>query len=84
MAADFSTKKELRIFPDGTHKQKNIKLKSTIKKSIYSLPEIAQKKVKNFDILACPDVNPTSILLPLIPLIHVKNQLNQRNIIIDF
>ena len=40
-----------------------------IKNSIYALPEIKQKKIKNFKIIGCPGCYPTSILLPLIPLL---------------
>ena len=36
-----------------------------IKKSIYSLPEITGKKIKDYNIIACPGCYPTSILLPL-------------------
>ena len=53
-----------------------------IKKSIYALPEIKNKKIQNYNILGCPGCYPTSILLPLIPLI--KNKLiSSKNIIID-
>ena len=55
---------------------------SNIKKSIYALPEITSDKVKDFSIISCPGCYPTSILLPLIPLI--KNKLiKTNNIIID-
>ena len=53
-----------------------------IKKSIYSLPEITQDKIKNYNIISCPGCYPTSILLPLIPLIK-KKLINCNNIIID-
>ena len=53
-----------------------------IKKSIYSLPEIEGNKVKKFNIISCPGCYPTSILLPLIPLIK-KNMIKSKNIIID-
>ncbi|MDA9158158.1 N-acetyl-gamma-glutamyl-phosphate reductase [Candidatus Pelagibacter sp.] len=55
---------------------------SNIKKSIYSLPEITGKKVKNFNIIGCPGCYPTSILLPLIPLIK-KNLIKVDNIVVD-
>ena len=56
--------------------------KNNIKKSIYALPELTRKKLKNYKIISCPGCYPTSILLPLIPLI--KNNLIQiNNIIID-
>ena len=55
---------------------------TNIPKSIYALPEITQKKVRGYKIIACPGCYPTSILLPLIPLI--KNKIiNTKNIIID-
>ena len=58
------------------------KAKDNIKKSIYALPEISKNKVKNFNIIGCPGCYPTSILLPLIPLVEKKN-INTKNIIID-
>ena len=62
--------------------KKNHRSISNIKKSIYSLPEITGEKVKNFNIIGCPGCYPTSILLPLIPLIK-KNLIKVNNIIID-
>ena len=63
------------------YKQKHRAI-SNIKKSIYALPEITSDKVKDFSIISCPGCYPTSILLPLIPLI--KNKLiKTNNIIID-
>ena len=56
--------------------------KNNIKKSIYLLPELNSKKINNFKIISCPGCYPTSILLPLIPLIK-KNLINVKNIIID-
>ena len=53
-----------------------------IKDSIYALPEIKRNKIKNKKIISCPGCYPTSILLPLIPLL--KNRLiSNNNIIID-
>ena len=63
------------------YKQKHRAVKN-IKKSIYSLPEINGDKVKKFNIIGCPGCYPTSILLPLIPLIK-KNLIKTDNIIID-
>ena len=60
----------------------NHKAKENISKSIYALPEITNKKIKNFKIIGCPGCYPTSILLPLIPLIKEK-MINTKNIIID-
>ena len=58
------------------------KAPNNIKKSLYSLPEFSSKLVKNFKIISCPGCYPTSILLPLIPLIK-KNILRLDNIIVD-
>ena len=55
---------------------------SNIKNSIYSLPEISKNKVKNFNIISCPGCYPTSILLPLIPIIK-KGLIKTDNIVID-
>jgi len=63
------------------YKQKH-KSPKNIKKSIYSLPEITQNKIRNFNIIACPGCYPTSILLPLTPLIK-NNLIKLDNIIID-
>ncbi len=56
--------------------------KHMIKKSIYALPEIKKKLIKKYQIISCPGCYPTSILLPLIPLIK-SNLINNKNIIID-
>ena len=46
------------------------------------MPEITGKKIKKFDIIGCPGCYPTSILLPLVPLIQ-KKAIKVDNIIID-
>ena len=56
--------------------------KNNIKNSIYALPEISKKKLKNYKIISCPGCYPTSVLLPLIPLIK-NNLIETKNIIID-
>ena len=53
-----------------------------INKSIYSLPELSGNKIKKFQIIGCPGCYPTSILLPIIPLIK-KDYIKKNNIIID-
>ncbi len=63
------------------YKQKH-KAPNQIKKSIYSLPEITGKEIKKFKIISCPGCYPTSILLPLYPLIKY-NLVKSNNIIID-
>ena len=79
LAADFRLKKKETYF-----KWYNLKHKAiyNIKKSIYSVPEFCNEKIKHYNIISCPGCYPTSILLPLIPLIK-KNLINLNNIIID-
>jgi N-acetyl-gamma-glutamyl-phosphate reductase len=63
------------------YKQKH-RAPSLVKRSIYSLPEITNKQIKNYKIIGCPGCYPTSILLPLIPLVKRKS-IKMNNIIID-
>ena len=79
LAADFRLNKSSDY--KKWYKQKH-KAINNIKKSIYALPEITDKKVKDFEIIGCPGCYPTSILLPLIPLLK-KNSINTNNIHID-
>ncbi len=79
LAADFRLKKSSEYLKWYKQKHKAI---NNIKKSIYALPEITGKKIKNYDIIGCPGCYPTSILLPLIPLVKTKS-INTKNIIID-
>jgi len=58
------------------------KAKENIRKSIYALPEISKNQIKKYNIISCPGCYPTSILLPLIPLIK-KNKIFVNNIVID-
>ena len=60
----------------------NHKAKKNIKKSIYAILEFAKSNVKKYKIIACPGCYPTSILLPLVPLLK-ENLINGKNIIID-
>ena len=60
----------------------NHNAKEKISDSIYALPEINKKYLKNYKIIACPGCYPTSILLPLIPLLKEK-VISSKNIIID-
>ena len=53
-----------------------------IKNSIYSLPELKINQFKNQKVISSPGCYPTSILLPLAPLIQ-KNFISNRNIVID-
>ena len=79
LAADFRLKKASDYLKWYMQKHKAPK---NIKKSIYSLPEISKENIKKFNIIGCPGCYPTSVLLPLIPLIK-KKAINTRNIIID-
>tara|TARA_Y100000816_G_scaffold279593_1_gene252039 strand:+ start:1160 stop:2182 length:1023 start_codon:yes stop_codon:yes gene_type:complete len=79
LAADFRLDKASEYLKWYKVKHKSSK---NIKKSIYALPEIIGKKVKNFSIISCPGCYPTSILIPLIPLLK-RNIILKNNIIID-
>jgi len=79
LAADFRLNKASEYLKWYKQKSRSIK---NIKKSIYSIPEITGQEVKKFNIIACPGCYPTSILLPLIPLIK-KNLIKSNNVIID-
>ncbi len=79
LAADFRLKKGSEYLK--WYKQKH-KALNNIKNSIYALPEITGEIVKKFSIIGCPGCYPTSILLPLIPLVKRKS-VNLKSIIID-
>ena len=79
LAADFRLEKASDYMKWYKQKHKSIK---NIKKSIYALPEIAGNQVKKFKIISCPGCYPTSILLPLIPLVQ-KDLIKVDNILID-
>ena len=79
LSADFRLEKASQFFK--WYKIKH-KAPNKIKSSIYSLPEINGKMLKKNKIIACPGCYPTSILLPLIPLIK-NNLIKINNIIID-
>ena len=79
LSADFRLKtiKEYLKWYKIKHSSKN-----NIKNSIYSLPEFSKKIVNKYKIISCPGCYPTSILLPLLPLIK-SNLINPNGIIID-
>ncbi len=79
LSADFRL---LKSFDYNKWYKINHKAKKNIKKSIYAIPEFAKSKVKKYKIIACPGCYPTSILLPLVPLLK-DNLINEKNIIID-
>ena len=60
----------------------NHKAKKLINQSIYSVSEFTKKRINQYKIIACAGCYPTSIQLPLLPLIK-KNLINNKNIIID-
>jgi N-acetyl-gamma-glutamyl-phosphate reductase len=79
LAADFRLNKASEYYKWYKQKHRSI---DNIKKSFYSLPEVTGNKVKKYNIISCPGCYPTSILLPLIPIIK-KNLIKINNIIID-
>tara|TARA_Y100000816_G_scaffold288230_1_gene272415 strand:+ start:1010 stop:2032 length:1023 start_codon:yes stop_codon:yes gene_type:complete len=79
LAADFRLEKSLEYLK---WYRKKHQAKKNIKRSIYSLPEITGNKIKDYKIIACPGCYPTSILLPLLPIIK-KDLIKTNNIIID-
>ncbi len=79
LAADFRLNDSSEYFKWYKIKHKAIR---NIKKSIYALPEIYGNKIKNFKIISCPGCYPTSVLLPLVPLIQ-KKMISTKNIIVD-
>ena len=62
--------------------KKRHKAKNNISKSLYSIPELNKYDLKKFKIIACPGCYPTSVLLPLIPLIK-KKLILLKNIVVD-
>ena len=56
--------------------------KNLSKNSIYAITEFSRKKIKDYNIISCPGCYPTSVQIPLIPLLE-KKMINTNNIIID-
>ncbi len=79
LSADFRIENELifKNFYHFKHKAKNL-----INKSIYSLTELKKDKLKKFRIISNPGCYPTSIQIPLIPLLK-KKLIKPNNITID-
>ncbi len=79
LSADFRlfNPNDYKIWYNTSHKAKHL-----IKDSIYSISEFTKEKIKNYKIVANPGCYPTSIQLPLIPLIKNK-VIKNNNIIID-
>ncbi len=79
LSADF------RLSNSSSYKQwylKKHKSKKLIKNSIYAITELVKDVIKKYRIIANPGCYPTSIQLPLIPLLK-KNLINTKNIYID-
>ena len=60
----------------------NHNCKKFIKKSVYAITEFSRNELNNHSIIACPGCYPTSVQIPLIPLVE-KKMINISNIIID-
>ncbi len=60
----------------------NHKSKKLINKSIYAITEFSKKILHKHKIISCPGCYPTSVQIPLIPIIK-KNMINTDNILID-
>ncbi len=79
LSADFRLTNIKTYFKTYKKKHKAPKL---IKESLYSISEFNKKKINKFRIISNPGCYPTSIQLPLIPLIQ-KKLINTKDIIID-
>tara|TARA_Y100000816_G_C26092074_1_gene577279 strand:+ start:328 stop:1359 length:1032 start_codon:yes stop_codon:yes gene_type:complete len=79
LSADFRLK---NINQYKNYYKKKHKAKKLIKESIYSITEFKKKELKQFRIIANPGCYPTSIQIPLIPLLK-KRLIRLKNIIID-
>ena len=79
LSADFRIENSLvyKKYYKNSHKAKKL-----IKKSLYSIPELSKNKINNYRIISNPGCYPTSIQIPLIPLIK-KNLIKIDNITID-
>ncbi len=79
LSADFRIEndKKYKDFYHKRHMAKNL-----IKKSIYSISELNKKKLKKYRIIANPGCYPTSIQIPLIPLLK-KKLIDFKNITVD-
>jgi N-acetyl-gamma-glutamyl-phosphate reductase len=60
----------------------NHNCKELINKSIYAITEFSRNHLSKYSIISCPGCYPTSVQIPLIPLIQ-KKMINVKNIIID-
>ena len=51
----------------------NHKAKKLLKNSLYSIPELNKKQIKDYRIIANPGCYPTSVQIPLVPLLKNNN-----------
>ncbi len=79
LSADFRIENYVK-YKNTYHR--NHKAKNLIKKSIYAISELKRNKIKNFRIIANPGCYPTSIQIPLVPLLK-KKLISFKNITID-
>lgn len=79
LSADFRITNTITYAKNYLIKHKAQKL---IKYSLYSISEFCKNKIHNYRIIANPGCYPTSIQIPLVPLIN-KNLINTNNITID-
>ena len=79
LSADFriQNKNNFKKFYGFNHKANNL-----IKDAVYAITEFSKNKIKKAKIISCPGCYPTSIQLPLIPLMK-KKLVDCKNMIID-
>ncbi len=78
LSADFRIK-DVKLFEKYYKKHQNPKF---LKKFTYGLTELNRKKIKRSKYIACPGCYPTSILIPILPIIK-KNVISNNDIIVD-
>ncbi len=79
LSADFRIKDPKTYYKNYKLKHK---AKSLAKDSIYAISEFVKKEIKDFRLVANPGCYPTSVQIPLMPLIK-KRMIKLNNIIID-
>ena len=79
LSADFRLNdfKEYKKWYGIEHKSREL-----INESIYAITEFSREKINKYKIISCPGCYPTSVQIPLIPLIK-KRMINTKKIIID-
>ena len=79
LSADFRLEdsKQYKKWYGSKHKSEAL-----IKKSIYAITEFSKNKIQKYKIISCPGCYPTSVQIPLIPLIK-NNYINTKNIVVD-